>query len=181
MIGKIHLQTTSASDNLNKVFFFQIIHFSGMCFLYTIFTLFSCYIYYYTDYENVNLRSAAHNALMWDCYKMFKFTYVIYLGHRMKREGKCTGILANYCTNKCKSIEVQERLHYLSNQVQNNYPEPSCGLFQFDWSYYYTVRYFLNELFNFKFKFNFQIISAIFTYLIVLIQIEQTLKKKKPI
>lgn len=139
MIGKIHLQATNASDSLNKVIFFHIIHFSGMFFLYTVFALFSCYMYYYTDVENMNFRRAAHNSLLWDIFFLINFTYLICLSHRIKKEGKFTGILANYFVNKCKSIEIQERLHYLSNQVQNNFPEPSCGLFKFDWPYFYNV------------------------------------------
>lgn len=70
---------------------------------------------------------------------MFHFIYVIHLGHKIQKNGKFTGILANNFINKCKNIEIQERLHYLSNQVQNNYPEPSCGFFKFDWPYFYTV------------------------------------------
>lgn len=143
MIGKVHLKATNAADSLNQVMLFQIVYVSGICFLYSVFTLFSCYIYYYTDYENENFRTAAHNSLLWDVYFMINFTYVVYLSHRVKREGKLTGVLANYFVNKCKSIEIQERLHYLSNQVQNNFPEPSCGLFKFDWPYFNTVGKFL--------------------------------------
>lgn len=130
MIGKVHVHATNASDSLNKAMIFQIVYLSGMCFLYTIFALFSCYIYYYTDYENKIFKTAAHNSLMWDIYFMSNFTYVMYLGHRIKKEGKFTGILANYFINKCKFIEIQERLHYLSNQVQNNFPEPSLWIIQ---------------------------------------------------
>lgn len=74
---------------------------------------------------------------------MTHFTYVMHMGHRLQREGKYTGVLANRFINKCKSIEIQERLHYLSCQVQIHFPQPSCGLFKFDWPYYYTVSFSL--------------------------------------
>lgn len=128
--------------------FFQILHFSGMCFLYTVFTLFSCYIYYFNEFENIYLKTAAYNSLLWDIFFMFHFIYVIHLGHKIQKNGKFTGILANNFINKCKNIEIQERLHYLSNQVQNNYPEPSCGFFKFDWPYFYTVGFFLELMKN---------------------------------
>lgn len=96
-------------------------------------------MYYNTDFHNINLRIAAFNSLLWDIFFISHFTYVMYMSHRLRREGKQTGVLANYFVNKCKSIEIQERLHYLSSQVQIYFPQPSCGLFKFDWPYFYTV------------------------------------------
>lgn len=149
MIGKLHLQATNASDSINKFMVFQIMYFSGMCFMYTVFTLFSCYMYYYTDYDNENFKIAAHNSVLWDIFFMSHFTYVMYLCHRLKKVGNYTAVLSNYYVNKCKSVTIQERLHYLSSQVQNNYPQPSCRLFNFDWPYYYTVCFFLHSCFYF--------------------------------
>lgn len=155
--GTLHNTINELTDLINFCYSFQIMLCFALFFVYTILTTFAAFRLLTSDNNSGSTNEAIYS-FCWNAL-YFKFAIeVMALGSSITTDGKYTTVLIHQAINIEKDSIAIERLFSFSLQVGYNIPVISCGLFTFDWSLLFSI------------------CAASTTYLVILVQFDNSIK-----
>lgn len=154
--GILHNTINELTGLINFCYSFQIMLCFALFFVYTILTTFAAYRLFTSD----NNAGSTHEAIYSFCWNVLYLKFaveVMALGSAITNDGKFTTILIHQAINAAQDSNSIERLFSFSLQVGYNIPVISCGLFTFDWSLLFSI------------------CAASTTYLVILVQFDNSI------
>ncbi|GAB0089714.1 hypothetical protein DMENIID0001_043060 [Sergentomyia squamirostris] len=156
----LHDYMSDASELTSLCYAFQAMIFTGLCFVYNVFIIFSIFRVwmYYSDHFLGLVIGQAHWAFITSGFAIGE----IYVAHNVTKLGKYTAILAHKAINLSTDASSIDKLKQMANQINHRPPVITCGLFFFDWTLFYSL------------------CGASTTYLVILIQFDSSMVTDGP-
>ncbi|XP_055694891.1 putative gustatory receptor 28b [Lutzomyia longipalpis] len=151
----LHDYISDATELTSLCFSFQAMIFTGLCFVYNVFIIFSAFRVW-TNFNEEFFGLVIGN-FHWSFITYGFVLGEIYVAHNVTKLGKYTAILAHKAINRTKDESSIDKLRQMANQINHRPPVITCGLFLFDWTLFYSL------------------CGASTTYLVILIQFDTSI------
>lgn len=139
LVASIQGRLCDSIQLLNEVFSFQILLTITFMFVFAIFGLFSAYRVFY---DSLGMSKViALNNLSWICYYSLVYVIIIVVSRRTLNAAKKNGIITHKVINKIWDPICISKLVEISEQFSRRVPVLSCGLFPFDWTLLFSVKF----------------------------------------
>ncbi|XP_053690862.1 putative gustatory receptor 28a [Sabethes cyaneus] len=150
---QIYDQLCDLTDTVNFCYSGQIMIAVAGSFVFLLFFLFGVVLFIK---RNDAILDFPTSTVMWSVFYAVNVMLVVFMGSFLSREGKITINLIDQAIISSKNAEVTEMLHLFLMQLGHRSPALTCGLFPFDWTLVYSM------------------MASSTTYLLILIQFENS-------
>lgn len=154
-IARIHDKLTGSIDDAIFCFSMPALLGTAGTFAFDITTLFV--LFRTVVFKDDQLVSVVGAFVLWSIFYSTYMVAVIAIGHVLKTKGKIIAHRIHDAFYECRDEKMRQDLMIFSLQLTHCHPEFSCGLFVFDWTVMYSI------------------ISAITTYLMILVQFDSSM------
>lgn len=151
-LARLHDLLTECVEDTNFCFSIQIMVSLAGIFGFVVTTIFA--ILRTFMFNDSRLIGATNSFILWSVFYSYIIFMYISVCSILKRNAKETAAIVHRAINECPDHYIREDLRIFSLQIAHRFPVSSCGLFPFDWTLLYSI------------------VSAITTYLMILVQFD---------